>query len=631
MRQTWLSLWALWLLAGWEMASAASETSSPLQTVLGSALFSLPQKNLKGLAGLDNDEPLDPHDAFRFQAEVRGPHTLEAHWRIADGTFLYREKLRLELKDSPGVALGAFEWPPAENKHDTVRVDGSIGTVAIYHQAIDVTLPLLRGDSFETEVTLVAHFQGCAERGICYPPMTETVTLRLPATASLQRITAIPPPLSEQDRVFEHLRTGSLGGVLASFFGFGLLLAFTPCVFPMIPILSGIIVGQTGQGRRRVFGLSVVYVLAMALTYAMAGVLAGLLGQNLQASFQHPIVLVGFALVFLTLALSLFGLYDLQLPAAWQGRLSEVSRRQTGGAWVGVAAMGVLSALIVGPCVAPPLAGALLYIGQTGDALLGGLALFILGLGIGAPLLLIGASAGQWLPRAGAWMEPVKALFGVFLLAVAISLLERLLPAAITMGLWGSLLIVSSVYLDVGVQLPITASGWTRARKGLGYLLVIYGSLILAGAAAGGKDPIRPLQGTFFQGARATGETLTEIRFRRIKTRSDLDQALQEAKAAGQPVMLDFYADWCASCVEMARETFSDPRVKAALAGFVTLQADVTANDADDRALLFGRLGLPGPPAIFFFGSDGVERRPLRVVGFQPASEFLKQIQGVTP
>jgi thiol:disulfide interchange protein DsbD len=385
--------------------------------------------------------------------------------------------------------------------------------VEVYHDRVDLTLPLVRQTAAATEIELVAKYQGCAERGICYPPQTKRVRLSLPdatgatATAAPALPAASPPvasppgivaaePVSEQDRIAAVLAGGSLWAVVALFFGFGLLLAFTPCVFPMIPILSGIIAGQGSRiTTRRAFVLSLVYVLAMALTYAVAGVLAGLFGANIQAAFQDPWILSAFALVFVALALSMFGFYELQLPSALQSRLAELSNRQEGGTLIGVAIMGLLSALIVGPCVAPPLAGALIFIGQTGDALLGGVALFFLSLGMGAPLIAIGTSAGKLLPRAGAWMDAVKAAFGVALLAVAILLLERILPAALSMLLWGLLLICSAVYLGALSQLPATAGGWDRLWKGLGVAMLIYGALMLAGAAAGGKDTLQPLRG----------------------------------------------------------------------------------------------------------------------------------------
>ena len=410
-------------------------------------------------------------------------------------------------------------------------------------------------------------------------------------------------------------------------FGVGLLLAFTPCVFPMIPILSGIIVGQgSGLTTRRAFVLSLTYVLAMSVTYTIAGVVAGLFGANLQAALQNPWVLSSFALVFVLLALSMFGLYDLQLPSSWQSRLTELSNRQRGGTLVGVAVMGLLSALIVGPCVAPPLAGVLIYIGQTGDPWLGGLALFSLSLGMGAPLVVVGTLEGRFLPRAGGWMNAVKAVFGVTLLGVAVFLLERVLPGWVALLLWSALFMVSAVYLGALEPVSHFTSGLRHLWKGLGLLLLVYGVILMVAAASGGHDVLRPLQGLGWGGsgssaASAPGGGHAGLAFERVKGVAGLGAQLERAKAQGRPVMLDFYADWCVACKELEKYTFAENDVRQTLAGAVLLQADVTANDAEDQALLKS-LGLIGPPAILFFGPDGVERRGYRLVGFKPAAEF---------
>jgi len=364
--------------------------------------------------------------------------------------------------------------------------------------------------------------------------------------------------------------------------------------------------------------------MAMAITYTVAGVLAGLFGSNLQIMFQDPWILGTFAVVFVLLALSMFGFYELQLPTSLQSKLAEISNRQQGGTLLGVGIMGFLSALIVGPCVAPPLAAALIFIGQTGDGVLGGIALFSLSMGMGAPLVVIGTSAGKLLPRAGGWMDSVKAVFGVGMLAVAIIMLERIIPAPAALALWGTLLIVSAIYMGALHELPIEASGWSRLWKGLGVALLVYGSLMLVGSASGGKDTIQPLRGIGLFGQGAEKQHIT---FKRIKTTADLDREVAAAAARSQPVMLDFYADWCISCKEMERYTFSDPAVISALDGFVLLQADVTANDTADQALLQGRFGLPGPPSIFFYGSNGIERKDYRVVGFMEAPEFASHIK----
>ncbi|MET0071003.1 MAG: protein-disulfide reductase DsbD [Candidatus Thiodiazotropha sp.] len=579
------------------------------------------------------DELLDPEEAYKLSVSVEDGTHIRLYWSIADGTYLYQDNVALSIPESETVALGEVKLPPAEIKKDSVRPDGSIGDIAVYHNEIDLIVPLVRSTPEADEFTLEARYQGCAEIGVCYPPISKQFTLSLPAISAAQAseiadtTTAAPAspagePVSELDRITDTLKGGSTLLIVGAFFLLGLGLSFTPCIFPMIPILSGIIAGQGDKiTTQKAFTLSLVYVLAMAITYTVAGVLAGLFGGNLQAYFQDPWILSAFALVFVLLALSMFGFYDLQLPSSLQSRLSEVSNKQRGGTLGGVAIMGFLSALIVGPCVAPPLAGALIYIGQTGDAMLGGLALFALSMGMGAPLIAIGTSAGKLLPRAGSWMDAVKAVFGVALLGVAIIMLERIIPAELAMLLWGILFIVSAIYMGALRNLEIEASGWQKLWKGLGFVFLVYGTLMLVGAASGGKDTLQPLRGiAIVGGSGAAGHQ--ELEFKRIKSLDDLQREVAFASSQGRPVMLDFYADWCVSCKEMEKYTFSDPQVIDTLSNTHLLQADVTANDDVDQALLQGHFGLPGPPAIIFYGSDGQERRNYRLVGFMPAAEF---------
>ena len=569
------------------------------------------------------EELLPPEQAFAFSAEVQDASTIVARWQIADGYYLYGDKFSFTVPDGSGITVGDPRLPPGKKKNDEF-----FGEMEVYYHGVEIHVPLQRGPSGPVSVALQAGFQGCSETlGVCYPPMTRSIELALPASDGTAGTTVQPasvtgqPPLSEQDSLANTIATGSTILTVVTFFGLGLLLAFTPCVFPMIPILSGIIIGQgDGITTRRAFLISLVYVLAMALTYTVAGVIAGLFGENLQATFQNPWILVAFSLVFVLLALSMFGFYELQMPTFLQSKLTELSGRQKGGTLGGVAVMGFLSALIVGPCVAAPLMGALIYIGQTGDALLGGLALFALSLGMGAPLLAIGTSAGKLLPKAGPWMESIKAVFGVLLLAVAIWMLERILPPAAAMLLWALLFIVSAIYLGA---LEKSQPGWGRLWKGIGVVLLIYGALLLTGAAAGGKDVMQPLRGVLIAaGGGGTGGEAHPA-FRRVKSLQDLERELASASQQGRPVMLDFYADWCVSCKEFEKYTFSDTAVMASLksANTVLLQADVTANDSQDKELL-QRFGLIGPPAILFFGPDMREREAWRVIGFMDAAAF---------
>ncbi len=617
--------------------SLALPVSTPAPANKGGALGALGA----GFGFDDSSELLPPDEAFRLDVLVRGPDRVAASWAIADGYYLYRDKFEISLESADGVTLGPVELPEGEHKNDEF-----FGDIQVFHDVVDVDLRLQRDAGPELPVTLRFKYQGCADAGVCYPPITRHIDLTLPPADSASAApvpgaqTARPeaatqampaPAMSEQDAIARRLADGNLVATLLAFFGFGLLLSFTPCVFPMIPILSSIIVGQGSSITvRKSFILSLVYVLAMAATYTVAGVVAGLFGENLQAAFQNTWVLTSFAAVFVLLSLSMFGFYELQMPSFIQNRLSSVSNRQKSGSLTGVAVMGFLSALIVGPCVAAPLAGALIYIGQTGDAVLGGLALFTLSLGMGAPLIAIGIGAGKLLPKAGPWMDRVKAVFGVLMLGVAVWLLERVLPPPVTLALWASLLIVSSVYLGALDALPVEATGWARLWKGLGLLALIYGGILLVGAAGGARDPLQPLEMRAAPAASPGGaaEAGHALPFRQIQSLADLQRELDAAAAAGKPVMVDFYADWCISCKEMEKYTFGDARVQQALKDFVVLQADVTLNNADHKALL-KRFGLFGPPGILFFDETGRERPELSVVGFKKPEEFLRIVEQV--
>ncbi|HEV2212512.1 MAG TPA: protein-disulfide reductase DsbD, partial [Gammaproteobacteria bacterium] len=508
-----------------------------------------------------------------------------------------------------------------------IKNDPYFGTSEIYKQDIDILVPVTRSNG-AGKFDLTAGYQGCAEAGFCYPPISHTQPIDLAAAGPMAVPGAAAPPLTQQDKLAQLLASGNLLWVLVIFFGIGILLAFTPCLLPMIPILSGLIVGQGKKlTTAHAFALSLAYVLAMAVTYAIVGLVVGLLGANIQIALQNPYVLTVFSLIFVALALSMFDLYQLQVPGFIQSHLTRHSNQQKSGAFVGVAVMGALSALICGPCITAPLVAVLVFIGQSGSALRGGLALFALGLGMGVPLLIIGTSASKLVPKAGPWMNRVKHVFGVVMLGVAVWFLSRILPGPVTLALWAALAICCGVYLGA---LEHGTQGWGRLWKGLGIIALLYGIILLVGAATGGDDPLSPLAKLSMvkaQGSTGTGAATPEasaLPFKKIKTSADLDAAL--AAAAGKPVMLDFSADWCVACKELEHDTYSDPKVQAALKGVVLLQADVTAWDDDDKALC-KRFGIYGPPGVMFFGRDGQELSQDRLVGYKDADDFLKILQ----
>lgn len=586
-------------------------------TFLFAALISL-----LALAGHAADEPLPAEEAFRASARLIDDKQVEIRFRVADGYYLYRHRFKFA---ADGISFGEPTLPPGKPKKDD-----AFGDVEIYRGELVFTLPISAG---QPPFTLQLTSQGCADIGICYPPQVHSLDVSSGSTvgsllgralgrSEAPAASSAPAPAGdehdESGRIERLLGGGSTLATLASFFGFGLLLAFTPCVFPMIPILSGIIVGHGHAiSKGRALALSLLYVLGMAVTYAAAGVAAGLSGTLLAAALQNPWVLGGFALVFVVLAFSMFGFYELQLPTALQSKLSDSANHRQGGSPGGVVAMGALSALIVGPCVAAPLAGALLYIAKSGDAVLGGAALFTMALGMGAPLIVVGVLARSALPKPGPWMEGVRRAFGVMLLGVAVWLVSPVLPSVVPMLAWAGLLIFSAIYLHALDPLPSHAAGWQRFWKGVGVLALIAGAALFIGALAGSRDPLQPLAILRAQAATAPA---AETKFQRVRSVEELDQAL---KTATRPVMLDFYADWCISCKEMERFTFADPAVAKRLEAFQLIQADVTANNEADKALL-KRFRLFGPPGIIFFDAAGAERTGLRVVGFQPAEAFAK-------
>jgi thioredoxin:protein disulfide reductase len=567
---------------------------------------------------------LSPDKVFQIQARALDDRHLEVLIRIAEGTYLYKNKLTFAILP-PTVKAAAFTLPAGQPKNDPV-----FGPTEIYRQSLRLILPIIRQDPTVESVVLTVSFQGCSDRGLCYPPTVRKIEVALPAPAGGNG--SVSPPRQnggegdESSRITALMAQNNLPWVLLSFFGFGLLLSLTPCVFPMIPILSGLIVSQgAGVTKKRGFLLSLVYVLGMALTYALAGVLAGLSGSLLATFLQNPWVLGAFALVFVLLALSMFGFYELQLPSRLQSRLSKTSNRLPGGNLFGVLVMGALSALIIGPCVTAPLAGALLYISRTQNLWLGGSALFVLALGMGVPLLVIGTSAGVLLPRAGAWMEAVKKFFGILLLAVALWLVSPFIGLTLQMFLWSALLTISAMFLRPLDPLPEGAGAWSRIGKGIGFLILLIGAAYLVGSLSGGQNLYQPLSGLGGDRAGAVRDRPEKEgpAFLPLSGVAALEQALSSSR--DQPVLLYFGAEWCTACKDMERTTFRDPGVREKLKKFRLFKVDVTETGPETQALL-KKFSLFGPPAILLF-QQGREISQARMIGEQDARQFLSRLE----
>ena len=580
---------------------------------------------------------LDPEQAFKLRAELNNAKAVTLHWDIAKGYKLYRDQIVIRFENSDAetqtVSLpkGITFTDPTTNEK-----------LEIYHDKLDVDVPLLKTNG---PLTLSVGYQGCAEDGLCYPPVTKlfrvdpskpgTLSIAIePDATTVTAETSAPPstPIparqakeestkSDLSLIASTLAGGSLWKVSLAFLAFGLLLSFTPCVLPMVPILSSIIVGEGKVARHRSFLMALAYCLGMALVYTALGIAAGLAGEGLSGALQKPWVLVTFALLLVLLSLSMFDLYQLQIPASLQSKLGKASGGLKRGRFFGVFFMGALSALIVGPCVAAPLAGTLVYISQTHDVLLGGLALFSMAMGMSVPLLLVGLSAGSLLPITGAWMISVKYLFGLLLIAVALWMVSPILLAPVVMLGWGAFAILCSVFLGVFDASPGKSTIGQRFAKTLGFVLFIIGVVEIVGVASGSTNVLEPLSNIRGATAAVGGEE-KKISFTRIKTVAELDQALLSTTT---PVMLDFYADWCVSCKEMEKFTFHDPKVMDQLKTMTLLQVDVTANTPDDLALM-KRFGLFGPPGIIFFDRTGKELPDGKIVGFLDAAPFLDHI-----
>lgn len=586
-------------------------------------------------------EYLDPEVAFKGHVRALGDSQVEVSFEIAPDYYLYREQFKFA---ATGATLGTVAVPPGKVKFDeTFQKE-----VETHRGLLRITVPVQQAaGSFR----LAVNYQGCADKGLCYPPAQMRADVSLAGFGGSGTVRVLPgrdmpidgvsateapttrgvaintASAADGAGIEAALRSGAMWQVVAVFFLAGVVLSLTPCVLPMVPILSSIIVGQgAGKpvGRGRGLALAASYSLGMAMVYTALGVAAGLAGEGLAASLQNPWVLSAFALALVTLSLSMFGVYELQLPSALTGPLSQASQRLPGGRFAGVFAMGGVSALIVSPCVAAPLAAALVFLSQTRDVVLGGSALFSLAAGMSVPLLLVGASAGTLLPKAGAWMNDVKHFFGVLLIAVAVWTIQPVLPASLALALWGALLVGSAAALLQGGQRKhgTALGGW--ARKAMAGVLAIFGALQLIGAASGGTDPLQPL--AHLTGVRG-GSAASALPFMPVRSVAELDAALAAAQQAGRPVMLDFYADWCVSCKEMERFTFTDKAVREKLSAATLLKADVTKNNADDRELL-KRFQLFGPPGTIFFDPQGRELTQQRVIGYQNSERFLETLRG---
>ncbi len=560
---------------------------------------------------------LPAEQAFRYEAIATNEATLLVRLTAAPDYYLYRDSISFRASD-PDIQVEQTLLPEPVPIHDEF-----FGDTQAYYGEVEIPVYLSRPAGPARLLELVADFQGCLTDGICYPPMSRSVMLDLPAAdgdirqgSGTVNPDAAPVQESDAGRLQRLIAEQPLALTLGLFVLLGIGLAFTPCVFPMIPILSGIIAGEGEQvTRAKAFSLSLAYVLAMALTYTTVGVIAALAGYNLQAAFQNPWVLAAFAAIFVALALAMFGFYNLQMPASVQVKLTEISNRQSGGSLIGAAIMGFLSALIVGPCVTAPLIGVLGFIAMTGDAVLGGSVLFALSIGMGLPLLAIGVGLGSWLPRAGAWMDAIKAVFGVGLLALAIWLLERVLPGAVTMLLWGGLVIACGVYLGACNRTSPEQTGWQKFRQSLGIMFLVVGVIQFLGALSGGSDWTRPLNHWVGSGSQSVADARPAF-----SSVSSLDELKRSIETAPGAVFVDFYADWCVDCVRMERRTFPDAAVAQRMAAMTLIKVDVTAYNDDHKAIL-NHFNLIGPPAYLFF-RNGEELSALRTFGFLPPTEF---------
>ncbi len=596
---------------------------------LNQAAFGTDKLSFGSLGGNSLDEALPADQVFMPDAFAIDGNTIEFGIRLLPDYYLYKSQISLvSLNDN--AKAGQLELPKGK-----LKTDEWLGEQEVYFDEVFGTVAIARATPEAMDLEIELSYQGCKLDGICYLPVSRVLTVSLPEATTTTDLSSISEPskadrskpVSEQARLAQIITESSIWVAAGLFFLAGLGLAFTPCVLPMVPILSGIIAGDGDNvSPMRGFTLALSYVMGMAIVYTLAGVAAAALGLQLQATFNQPWILILFAGLFIVLALGMFGAYDLQMPSGLQSKLSGVSGNQKNGTMIGAFVMGALSSLIVTACVAPALIAALTVIAQTGDMLRGGSALFAMSLGMGAPLLAVGAAQGKLLPKAGGWMVAVKNAFGFMMLGLAIWMLSRILPGAVTMLLWAILIFMAGVFMGGLTTLTTESSVSQKLGKGFGFLAVIYGIILLLGSLTGGSNPLQPLASISLGGGASVAEAEHELPFQRIKTVDDLDREIENAAAGGKSVMLDFYADWCVSCKEMETYTFTDAGVQAALSNTLWLQADVTANDELDQALL-ERFGVFGPPTIIFFGTDGEQHHGYEVVGYMKAAAFIDHVK----
>ncbi len=595
------------------------------QTWIETVALKAPASDKKALdfnalaAGSTSEFPPPDEVFFPDLLPVDG-NNVELIIRIEPGYYLYKNKLSVKAL-SESARAGQLVLPKGK-----LKTDEFFGEQEVYYDEVVGRAAISRATPEPMTLDVEVGYQGCADGGLCYLPQTKTFTIELPQATSVSALGAAPDaPVSEQARLAKVITDSPIWVAAGVFFVLGLGLAFTPCVLPMVPILSGIIAGEGDDvSPMRGFTLAFVYVMGMALVYTAAGVASAAAGMQLQAFFNQPWILILFSGLFVVLSLAMFGVYDLQMPSGVQSRLASFSGNQRSGTTVGAFVMGAISALVVTACVAPALIAALTVMAQTGDMLRGGSALFAMSLGMGAPLLAVGAAQGQLLPKAGPWMVAIKGAFGFMMLGLAIWMLSRILPGGVSMALWAALIFMAGVFMGGMTTLTPESGPAQKLGKGFGVLAILYGLVLFLGALSGGTNPLKPLAALHFGGGAAESEE--HLDFKRIKTVADFERELAAATAAGRPLMLDFYADWCTSCIEMEVFTFSKPEVQAALDGAVLLQADVTKADDDDRALL-NRFGSFGPPTIVFFGADGTHRQGFDVVGFMNAEAFAPHVE----